>query len=83
MFSTSAFAEAVSINGAPGEGIFDAPYNDPTGMIESSAPTLTIITADFPAVEHGDAVTVRGITRAVVGIEPDLHGVTVLRIGVA
>lgn len=81
-FQTADFAVNATLAGLPVVGIFDADYQlqDMAGGIMSSAPVLTLASANVPANVVGASVVVGGVTYKVVEPMPDGTGVTVLRL---
>lgn len=71
-----------TIAGLPVVGIFDAEYQlqDMASGIMSTAPVLTLASANVPANVVGSSVVVNGLTYKVVEPMPDGTGVTVLRL---
>ena len=73
------FATSVTLNGVTVAAIFDEAYASgdvgPYGMA-STAPTLTIATADVPASPIGLPVVANGATYAVVVHRPDGTGIS-------
>ena len=78
-FDTDEFADAVTYNGAPLVGIFDAAYFEASG-IQGNQPVFICPTASVPAARHGDILVRSGVTYKVVGVEPDGTGITLLRL---
>lgn len=81
-FQTADFAVNAMLAGLPVRGIFDAEYQmqDMAGGIMSTAPVLTLASANVPANVVGASVVVNGLTYKVVESMPDGTGVTVLRL---
>lgn len=61
------FADDVVVGGVIGKGLLDIPGADAFALVSGTAPTLTVIAANFPAAADGDAVTVRGVNYTVSG----------------
>lgn len=81
-FQTADFAVNATLAGLPVRGIFDAEYQlqDMASGVMSSAPVLTLASANVPANVVGALVVVNGLTYKVVEPMPDGTGITVLRL---
>ena len=81
-FQTADFAVNATLAGLPVRGIFDADYQlqDMASGIMSTAPVLTLASANVPANVVGASVVVGGVTYKVVEPMPDGTGITVLRL---
>ena len=81
-FQLADFAVNATLAGLPVRGIFDADYQlqDMASGIMSTAPVLTLASANVPANVVGASVVVGGVTYKVVEPMPDGTGVTVLRL---
>lgn len=83
-FSTDDFAEACSVGGVQGTGIFNTEYlaaqagDVPQASVDAS---LLVRASEFPSAARGQAVVVRGVSYAVYGPpEPDGTGLVLLRL---
>jgi hypothetical protein len=80
------FATSVTLNGVAKPAIFDAAYASgdvgPYGMA-STAPQLTIATADVPAAPIGLPVVANGASYLVAAHQPDGTGISRLILEVA
>jgi hypothetical protein len=80
------FATSVTLNGVIKAAIFDAAYAGadvgPYGMA-STAPTLTIATADVPPAVVSLPVVINAINYRVAAHEPDGTGISRLRLELA
>jgi hypothetical protein len=56
------------------------PINLVSGVVESSSPSITLRTADVPALMHNDQFRIRGQDHIVTSTEPDNDGFTVVRL---
>ena len=81
-FQLADFAVNATLAGLPVRGIFDLDYQlqDTASGIMSSAPVLTLASANVPANVVGASVVVGGVTYKVVEPMPDGTGITVLRL---
>ena len=80
MDTDAGFAEAVTVGGVTGVGIFDQTPVNPFGLIDGASYTLTVIDADFPAAAVGDTVTLRSLTLKVAETNLDGTGINSLRL---
>jgi len=65
--------------------IFDNNYLTLLGTVDfagvaSSEPGAVCKSSDVAGARHGDTLTVNGATYAVIGVEPDGSGITILRL---
>lgn len=81
-FQISEFAVNASLAGLPVRAIFDADYQlqDLASGIMSTAPVLTLASADVPTNVVGALVVVSAVTYKVIETMPDGTGMTVLRL---
>ena len=81
-FQTADFAVNATLAGSPVRGIFDLAYQlqDMASGVMSSAPVLTLASANVPANVVGASVVVGGVTYKVVEPMPNGTGITVLRL---
>lgn len=80
-FNTGDFATSATLAGVAVKGIFDKAYQfgDVGGSgMASTAPVLTLATANVPASPVGAAVVVSGVSYTVAAHEPDGTGVSLL-----
>ena len=79
-FSTDTPGHAtVVIGGATVVGLKDNPYQ--TGLeIGGSVPVVHVVAADVGSVAYGASLTVDGTSYTVSAVEPDGHGVLMLRL---
>lgn len=66
------------LNGEAVDGMFEAVYSEAFGMVAGVASVFRL--ASSVAVADGDTLVVKAIPYTVVGIEPDGHGITLLRL---
>jgi hypothetical protein len=65
-------------------GIFDRPFLQVAGGIDTSQPTFTLATADAERAQQGSTLRLDGgAAYRVTNIEPDGTGITVLRLELA
>jgi len=68
---------AASVGAVSGvEGTFDNAYEDAFGIVAGTSPSLLILTAAAPAVAHGTAVVIGGVSYTVTNVRPDGTGMT-------
>lgn len=72
------FSDTATVNSVAVSGKFDRPFSQEFGYIEGNKPTFTCVAADVSTVVHGTALTVNSTEYAVVGVQPDGTGMTVL-----
>lgn len=71
---------SATVGGAVVEALFDNAFSFAGIEIEGVDALLHVKTADVTSAAHGTAVVVNAVNYRVCGIEPDGHGVTVLRL---
>jgi hypothetical protein len=81
-FAGSDFGTAAtySVDSATVNGIFDAAYTDPLGLVEGVGPVFICRTSDVSTAAHGQTLLINAVTYTVCGVEPDGTGVTLLRL---
>lgn len=82
-FQTGDFATAAtwSVGSATKNVIFDADYLEPLGnLVEGAQPVAVARAADFPAVAHGQTLTINGTVYTIRGVEPFDAGLVRLRL---
>jgi hypothetical protein len=81
-FQTSEFAVDATLAGLQVRAIFDAEYQlqDLASGIMSSAPVLTLASADVPANVVGASVVVSAVVYKVIETMPDGTGITIVRL---
>lgn len=85
-FAVADFAQAVTLNGAACNAIFDNGFslgNVGTLGMASTQPNLTLATTSVPADPVGMAAVVGGVNYTVAAHEPDGTGVSVLLLELA
>ncbi len=75
------FAVDVTYLAATIQGIFDAEFSSAVQSelgIESTAPQVTVKTADVPNVAHGQTMEINSVVYQIIGIQPDSTGMTLI-----
>lgn len=84
-FVSNDFAEACTVGGVAGYGIFGNEHQGASAsgdlVLGAQAPQLLVRASEFPAAAKGSAVVVRGVSYVVYGPpEPDGTGLVVLNL---
>jgi len=62
------------------DGIYDADYGDPLGLVAGATKVLMIQSASVPGAAVGQSVTIGGTSYSIASVEPDGTGITRLRL---
>lgn len=63
--------------------IYDRNPETALGMVDQAGPSVSFVSADWPAVTRGAEITIDAVTFRVIGVEPDGTGMTVARLALA
>jgi hypothetical protein len=81
MFDVDEFAVAATWSGGGTVNVIhDRDYLRLFGIVDSSGPSALAIAADMPTAAQGQTLTIGGTGFTITGVEPDGHGLIVLKL---